>query len=57
MNAEKNIRLNGLADKIELRLGSGMTPVSQNEVDTVIMAGMGGILIADIIKESLGKGL
>lgn len=55
LNAKKNIRLNGLIDKIELRLGGGMTPVELGEIDTVIMAGMGGILIADIIKESYDK--
>lgn len=55
VNAEKNVRLNGLCDKIELRLGGGMTPIEKGEADTVIMAGMGGILIADIIKESYEK--
>lgn len=54
-NAEKNVRLNGLTDKIELRLGGGLTPVKKGEADTVIIAGMGGIMISEIIKESFEK--
>ncbi len=54
-NAEKNIRLNGLSDKIELRLGGGLTPVEKNEADSVIIAGMGGILISEILEESIEK--
>lgn len=54
-NAERNIRLNGLSDKIELRLGGGLTPVRKGEADTVVIAGMGGILISDILEESYEK--
>ena len=56
-NAEKNIRLNGLLDKIELRLGGGLAPVEEGEADTLIIAGMGGILISEIFKESKQKAL
>ena len=56
-NAEKNIRLAGLTNEIELRLGSGMVPMKDGEADTVVIAGMGGILISDIIKESYDKAL
>ncbi len=56
-NAEKNIRMAGLSDYIELRLGSGLVPVEKGEADTVIVAGMGGILIADILKESYEKAI
>ncbi|MBE7020718.1 MAG: SAM-dependent methyltransferase [Ruminococcaceae bacterium] len=54
-NADKNIRLAGLSDYIDLRLGSGLVPMKNGEADTVIIAGMGGILIADILKESCDK--
>ncbi|MBE7056708.1 MAG: SAM-dependent methyltransferase [Ruminococcaceae bacterium] len=42
----------GLADKIQLRLGSGMTVYKPGECDVFIVAGMGGLLIADILQAS-----
>ena len=56
-NAQKNIRLAGLSKVIETRLGSGLVPLKKGEADTVIIAGMGGILIADILKESYEKAI
>lgn len=43
----------GLSDKSELRLGSGLRPINNNEVNGVIIAGMGGNLIRDIIEEKI----
>ena len=43
----------GLADKIELRKGSGLEPLSIGEVEGVNMAGMGGKLISQLLKDSL----
>lgn len=37
------------AREIELRLGDGLSVVMPEEVDTVVIAGMGGEIIADII--------
>ncbi len=46
--AEANIKkLN--ADNIELRLCDGLSGISKNEVDTIIIAGMGGNVISGII--------
>ncbi|MFA5527362.1 MAG: class I SAM-dependent methyltransferase [Peptostreptococcales bacterium] len=42
---------------IDSRLGSGLTPLKNNECDCVIIAGMGGILISDILSEDLKKSL
>lgn len=53
-NARKEIRRQGLADKTDLRLGSGLEVLENGEVDQVIIAGMGGILIADLIEKKLG---
>lgn len=38
-------------NSISTRLGNGLNPLNPNEVDTVIIAGMGGILISDILKQ------
>lgn len=54
-NAKGNIQKAGLSEKIELRLGGGLVPVKNGEADTVIIAGMGGILIKDILCESYEK--
>ena len=41
---------NNLIDKVDLRLGSGIEVLKPNEVDEIIIAGMGGMLINDILK-------
>jgi len=50
--AELNISLENLRDKIECRLGGGLTTIKPKEVNSAIIAGMGGNLIRDIILES-----
>ena len=47
--AKGNVAQSGLLDKIETRLGSGLSVLSPGEADTIIIAGMGGELIADIL--------
>ena len=47
--ARKTFAEFGLEDKIPVRQGSGLEPLSAGEVDTVCIAGMGGKLIADIL--------
>lgn len=49
-NARKEVRHNGLEAKTELRLGSGIEVLEKGEVDEIIIAGMGGALIADILE-------
>ena len=53
--AEGNIKKYGLSDKIETRLGSGISVLDRGEADTVIIAGMGGELICEILKADLDK--
>ncbi len=53
--AEANIKEHGLEDKIITRLGSGLTNVSAEETDLVIIAGMGGKLVIRILEESMDK--
>lgn len=42
----------GLAGKIDTRLGSGLTVLTESDrIDTVVIAGMGGTLITDILEQ------
>ena len=41
-----------LSEQCEFRLGSGLKVISENEVDSIIIAGMGGDLIVDILNSS-----
>ena len=50
-SAEKNIKEHNLEDKIKTRLGNGLMPLNKNEADTIIIAGMGGILISEILEQ------
>lgn len=53
--AKINAALDGVSDKIELRLGGGLHPLKNKEVQAVIIAGMGGNLIRDILENDLNK--
>jgi len=49
--ANNNIIKNNADAIIETRLGNGLEVLKENEVDTIILAGMGGMLIIDILKK------
>ena len=49
-NARKEVRRNKLEEKVELRLGSGIEVLKKGELDEVIIAGIGGILIGDLLE-------
>lgn len=51
-NAESYINKKGFNDIIETRLGDGLCPLNTYEVDTAIMAGMGGLLVIEILEKS-----
>lgn len=51
-NAAATIDAAGVSDKVSLRLSDGLDSVSSNEVDTVIVAGMGGDVISGIISRA-----
>lgn len=53
--AAENIRLYRVADKVEIRLGDGLEPLAGNEADAVLISGMGGILICDILERGAEK--
>ncbi len=47
--ATRTVAEAGLADKINIRLGSGLETVEPDEVDDIVIAGMGGETIAMIL--------
>ncbi len=48
-NAEKVVKKYGLQDKIILRLSDGLKEISSDEAEDIVIAGMGGILITEIL--------
>lgn len=50
--AKRLIRLKGYEDYIITRLGNGLEILNPKEVDTAIIAGMGGLLITEIINSA-----
>ncbi len=51
-NAEATVRTHSIADKVELRLSDGLNAVCPDEVDDIVIAGMGGILISEILQNA-----
>ena len=52
--AKAHIEACGLTDRIQVRLGDGLSALSGEEADTVIIAGMGGPLMVRILTEGMG---
>lgn len=52
MAAREFVEVHAMEEQIELRLGSGLKPYIPGEINCVIIAGMGGTLIRDILNES-----
>ncbi|MGD9473706.1 MAG: tRNA (adenine(22)-N(1))-methyltransferase TrmK [Eubacteriaceae bacterium] len=50
--AQDLIEKNQLTNQIKTRLGSGLSVIAENEADLVIIAGMGGVLISEILSAS-----
>lgn len=53
--AEGNIAHYGLSDRIETRLGNGLDNIKKSEADVIIIAGMGGMLIKEILAQGFEK--
>ena len=51
--AKFNVAIQNMEADIECRLGSGLSIFKPKEVDSIIIAGMGGNLIRDIIEDGL----
>ena len=50
--AKENIEKYGCKDKVETRLSNGLAKLKIGEVDTILITGMGGVLIQQILKDA-----
>lgn len=48
-----NVRIEDLQDKVDCRLGGGLSTLKKGEAQGIVIAGMGGNLIRDIIEEKI----
>lgn len=53
--ARANIRLYGMEDKLETRLSNGLQSLKPGEADCILIGGMGGALIQDILGRGIGQ--
>lgn len=51
-NAKLTIDKANLSEQIELRLSDGLDNISENEAEEIVIAGMGGLMIADMIERT-----
>ncbi len=51
-SGKKTVARYGLENCIETRLSDGLSAIKENEVDDIVIAGMGGELIAEIIQKA-----
>ena len=51
-NAKETVFAHNLSDKIELRLSDGLDNFTENEVQEIAVAGMGGLLISEFINRT-----
>jgi tRNA (adenine22-N1)-methyltransferase len=51
LKAIENINSNGYQQQIETRLGAGLSVLNVDEVKTIIIAGMGGLMICGILEQ------
>jgi len=50
-NAKEELSQKGLLDSVDLRLGGGLEPYKPGEINTALIAGMGGTLIKNILND------
>lgn len=48
--ASSNVVKYDVKEKVDLRLGDGLEVISENEIDTVVISGLGGYKIVEILK-------
>ena len=52
-NARTNIEKYNMTERIDLRLGDGLTIINPEEIDTVLMSGMGFYTIKDVLSNEV----
>lgn len=52
LTAQNNVDKEGLSEKIELRLSDGLSAIRKDDGEALIIAGMGGLLIMEILKKA-----
>ncbi len=55
LRAKKNIEYYGFSDRIKTRLSDGLSEISSGEADCILISGMGGSLIIDILNRGWEK--
>jgi tRNA (adenine22-N1)-methyltransferase len=50
-NAKEELSQRGLMQSVDLRLGGGLEPYTPGEINTALIAGMGGTLIKNILED------
>lgn len=53
--ARRNITKYKMDGRIGTRIGDGLEPLNEDEADTIVIAGMGGLLITRILSEGIPK--
>lgn len=48
-------KIKNIEEHVDIRLGDGLEPIKSFEIDTVVIAGMGGLLIRDILDKNKRK--
>ena len=48
--AASRVSASGVADRVELRQGDGLQPLAPGDVDTVVVAGVGGRTVCDVLE-------
>ncbi|HEX3011299.1 MAG TPA: class I SAM-dependent methyltransferase [Syntrophomonadaceae bacterium] len=55
LRASQAVNKSGLSNYIQVRQGNGLRPIASGEADTIIIAGMGGTVISEIIADDWDK--
>jgi tRNA (adenine22-N1)-methyltransferase len=55
VRAEQTLKAYNLQSMMDLRLGNGLEVISMDEADVIVIAGMGGVLITELLGDQLDK--